>query len=623
MKTALSRIMPAVLSAVLLLAVFLSCPVLPVRLLTVQGETLWSEENSRAHDTSGKLSEAEEESLDEDCLAFMKVWHADLALLAVSSDRYEGSSLSSFAETWYRSCGFGYGPSKDGFQMAWDTDTDEVVILAFGAAGNMVPEDYLRYVKESVPSYREKYGLYGPMYASLRFLQNYLADHAEKPVSEDTVPDPSLRVGDGSDMPSWYPKDPVSFPMYHDETAPRVTDTADIFSSEEEAAMEARLAEIRKETDRDIVIFTDVSTYGLERKVYAADFYDYNGYGCGNDREGICLFICMDPADRGAWTCCTGPVTMGLYTQEIADQIDDMLYEYLGAGQYYKGVADWIENCRRLYISGSPYTPDWALLSEDGFNRFHDADAPRVIDDADLLTEEEIRLLSEQAADLSQKYGMDFVIHTARHPGNMTRQEFSDRFYLYNGYGLGEEYDGILLTIFKRPGYTPPSPCVTASGKGSEKLTETNRSRLCSRCLSRVESGRYYDAANSWLSQTEHMLRTGRAPRSAASWGFSVLGSLLAGLIFGGISLASASSSMNTPKVHSDAGRYLVPGSLHIRTVEDTFLYSNVSKTYSPEEKERSSSSDDSSSSGSSSSSFSSSYSGSSGTTHSGSGRNF
>ena len=108
-------------------------------------------------------------------------------------------------------------------------------------------------------------------------------------------------------MPAWYPKDPLTFPYYHDKDAPRIVDTADIFSDEEESSMEARLTELRGQLGKDIVVFTDVSTYGLSQPVYAADFYDFNGYGIGDDREGVCLMICMDPADRGWWACCTGP----------------------------------------------------------------------------------------------------------------------------------------------------------------------------------------------------------------------------------------------------------------------------------------------------------------------------
>lgn len=616
----------------------------------VSADSMWHEDYYRATASGDGLSEAEMERLDTACLTFLQTWQADLSLLAVFSGEYEGQDIREFARGYYESARFGYGPDRTGFQVVWDMDTDEMVIVPIGTAETMIPESYLTYTAGAAPAYREKYGIYGPLYASMRMLDNYLKEHAgevssnadsagenetaeKSGLAENTtdasepdqpaaaIPDPSLRVGEGADMPAWYPKDPASFPQYLDETAPRVVDTADLFTAEEEASMEERLSAIRREINRDIVVFTDTSTYGLERAVYAADFYDFNGYGCGEDREGVCLFICMDPQNRGGWTCCTGPVTMGLYTEEVANQIDDMLYDFLGAGRYCEGVTDWIENFRRLYVTGSPYTPDWALQAQEDFTRTHNPDAPRVVDDACLLTEEEEETLSAQAAAIAGEYDLDVVIHTARHPGSMEEQEFSDAFYYYNGYGHGEQYDGILLTIFKRPGYPAPDPCITASGKALEKLTDVNRSRLAGRCRDKVILDEYAEAAGSWLEQTRHMLRTGRAPRSAFSWNVTIGLEALAGAIFGAISLARARSRMATPKIQTDADRYLVRDSLQIRKLADTFLDATTTKTYSPIKEEDDDSSD--SSSGGGSSSYSSSYSGSSGTTHSGSGRNF
>lgn len=432
-------------------------------------------------------------------------------------------------------------------------------------------------------------------------------------------PDESLRVGEGADMPAWYPKEPKTFPFYHDPDAPRIVDTADIFSDEEEASMEARLAELREQLEKDIVVFTDVSTHGLSHSVYAADFYDFNGYGIGEDREGVCLMICMDPYDRGWWACCTGPKTMGLYTETLANQIDDLLYEHMIAGDYGTGVADWIENFRRLYTTESPYSEDWALLSKEEFNRFHDDTAPRVIDEAGLFTEDEIRLLTEKAAAVSEKYDLDIVIHTALNEGILDREEYGDRFWYFKGYGFGDDYDGLELTIFKRP-YASGDTRVSAFGKGLKKFTDVNKNRLQSRVNDMVLSQEYYKAADSWLDFSGHMLKTGRVPRSALSWEIFTILEMLAGLIFGGTSLARAKARMATPEIKEDADAYMVPGSLKIKKVHETLIDSVVNRQYSPRSKGNSSSRG---SSGGGRSSYSGGYSGSSGSSHSGSGRKF
>ncbi|MBO6016378.1 MAG: TPM domain-containing protein, partial [Lachnospiraceae bacterium] len=432
----------------------------------VEEEKLWSEDYYRCVDSMKGLSELEQKDLDEICLEFMKNYHADLSLLALTPEYYEGKTLEEMARSYYEDSNFGYGPDKDGFQMIWDRESDVILIEAYGAAEDMIPQDYLHFVAESAPKYLEEYGVYGPMYAVARMLTRYMEDSAlDENLAEEAAQSDlakayddngadgtrqELRVGEGADMPAWYPKDPDNFPKYHDETAPRVVDTADIFSDEQEKQMEQRLTQIRTELSKDIVIFTDVSTYGLSRRVYAADFYDFNGYGCGEDYEGICLFICMDPDDRGWWACCTGEETMGLYTEGIANQIDDILYDYMSRGQYGEGVSDWIENIRRLYLTGSPYLPDWAQTPMDSIERFHDANAPRIVDDAKLLTAQEREELSVYAAEIAQKYDVDVVVLTARDSGSMARSEYAETFYYAGGYGLGKDFDGILLTIFKK-----------------------------------------------------------------------------------------------------------------------------------------------------------------------------
>ena len=428
--------------------------------------------------------------------------------------------------------------------------------------------------------------------------QTALSDR-DRMLPDGEKPDDDLRVGDGDPaLPAWYPKDPLSFPFYHDEKAPRVIDIADIFSGEEEQQMEARLAELRTSLGKDIVILADVSTYGLSRSVYAADFYDFNGYGIGPDREGVCLMICMEPGNRGWWCC----------------------YDYMKAGDYGTGVEDWIENIRRLYTTGSPYSEEWAVMDEASFKRFHDPDAPRVVDDAKILSDSEIEKLTQKAADLSDKYGVDVVIHTARSQGVLDRDTYSRKYFLSHGYGFSDEYDGIQLTIFKRPGYVG-GVNVYASGKGLKKLSEVNKNRLENRCDGLISGGEYYEGASQWLDQTGHMLRTGRAPRSSASWRFTTILEMLAGLIFGSFSLGKAKARMATPQTKENANSYIVQKSIRIRNIANRLLDSRVSEVYSPVKRESSDSGDHSSGGGSST--FHSSYSGSSGSSHSGSGRDF
>ena len=642
--------------------------------MTSRADELWTENYYRALDTTEQLSEAERDSIDRECIDLMKNYGVDFACLSLAPEHHDETSFRELAEEYYTEWEFGYGESKDGFFFPFDAASGEGEIIPFGNAGEKIPESYLQTIVQNSLKFYDTYGIHGVMYGGVRYTALYLQDHAgdkasgtvgteaavtetagtEAAVTETsgtetagtqtavtetagtetagTRPDKSdpavalasgdtnRRVGEGSDLPAWYLADPALFVPFHDENAPRVVDDADIFTDEEEARMEERVGEIRKELDRDIVVYTNKSACGMDHSIMAADFYDFNGYGCGDDFEGVCLYVCMDPEDRGWWVACTGPDTKGLYTEDIANDIDDALFEFMVDGEYGAGVLDWIENFRMLYVKGDPFAPDW--YPERGAKapeRFHDSAAPRVVDDSGILTEEQLQDLRDYAKKISDKYGLDVVVNIAPRSGNLTREEYAKLFYEYNGYGLGDDYDGILLTVFKRQGYQSDN-CLYASGKGLEKLTEVNRERLTGFVQDGMDGGNYHFALKRFLQQTDHMERTGRVPRSLVYWICMTVLSAVSGVIVGGISLFKASLRMAVPKMQENADAYLVPGSLIVKNLGDVFLGSSTTSKYIPPVS-RSSGGGSSSSSGRSS--YRSSYSGSSGRSHSGSGRRF
>lgn len=642
--------------------------------VTSRAEELWTENYYRALDTTEQLSEAERDSIDRECIDLMKNYGVDFACLSLAPEHHDETSFRELAEEYYTEWEFGYGESKDGFFFLFDAASGEGEIFPFGNAGEKIPESYLQTIVQNSLKFYDKYGIHGVMYGGVRYTSVYLQDHAgdkaagtvvteaavtettgteaamtEPAVTETAGTEPAVtepagteiagtrpdksdpavalasgdtnrRVGEGSDLPAWYLADPALFVPFHDVNASRVVDDADIFTDEEEARMEERVGEIRKELDRDIVIYTNKSACGLDHSIMAADFYDFNGYGCGDDFEGVCLYVCMDPEDRGWWVACTGPDTKGLYTEDIANDIDDALFDYMVDGEYGAGVLDWIENFRMLYVKGDPFAPSW--YPERGAKapeRFHDSAAPRVVDDSGILTEEQLQDLRDYAKKISDKYGLDVVVNIAPRSGNLTREEYAKLFYEYNGYGLGDDYDGILLTVFKRQGYQSDN-CLYASGKGLEKLTEVNRERLRGFVQDGMDGGNYHFTLKRFLQQTDHMERTGRVPRSLIYWIFMTVLSAVSGSIFGGISLLRASMRMAVPKMQENADAYLVPGSLVVKNLGEVFLGSSTTSKYIPPVS-RSSGGGSSSSSGRSS--YRSSYSGSSGRSHSGSGRRF
>lgn len=576
----------------------------------------WSEEYYRANDTEGLLSDAEQKSLDEDCISFVSTWHLDLAMLGLTPEYYEGETLREHAAEYYGDCGFGYGDGRDGFVLVYDMETEEAVIVAFGQARDAIPADYLAFVERSVVELRAEHGIFGVMYGAYRHLSNYMEDPSQFSRTPDGAPtEPAVPSGAAvAGMPDWYPADPKSFQFYHDENAPRVVDGADIFSDAEERAMEARITVLRRELQRDIVVYTDVSDYGLGRDICAADFYDFNGYGYGSEREGFCLFICMEEGNRGFWTCGTGSDSRSLQTEEVANALDDVLYDYMVDKRYGEGVASWIENIAGLYRTGFVFAPDWFPDRGESVQRFHSAAAARVVDDAGFFTQDEIGRLSSLAADTAARTGVDVVIYTVQRPVGIWLYQFAETYYSCMGYGVGDGYDGMMLVLYRTSEYGGYS-FTYGFGSCEAKLTDVAADRLEEHVEDKLRAGRAFDAASGYLDETEHLLRTGRVPRTFGSWMKTLALGLILGSVFGLIALLYAIGKMRTVQKKSNADRYLVPNSLRVASLRDDYLGTTTSRRYHPRER--------GSGGSSGGSSYSSSYSGSSGASHSGSGRSF
>ena len=429
----------------------------------------------------------------------------------------------------------------------------------------------------------------------------------------------------GSDKPAWYPESTVGFQFFNDADAPRVVDTADLFTDEEEAAILKAIGEQSARGNADIVVVTDDNAYGMSHQEYADDFYDYNGYGFGPGRDGIVLFICMEPGNRGWWTSVAGRLVPSTgdgpvrYTEAIANQLDDALYGYMVSGRYAEGVTDWIGNVGTWLTYGVPFAPIWYPTVEEqaGWVREKNADAPRISDTAGWFSKSEAKSLEEKAAALSERYGVDVVIHTARSDCGMGKNAYAKAFYQYGGYGLFSDYSGVLLVMLS--GGTGGYALYTEGDVPSVLKDEGSVARLLE--MSENDAYKADSAAagcETYLKLLDKALKSNKVPHSTGSWIMSGVFAALAGLLSGGVSRGSAAASMKTVRTAFDSNDYLVDGSFQVVNSYDRFIDVTTTRVYSPPQQNKSSGS------GSGGGSM---YSGghvsSSGTSHAGSGRKF
>jgi uncharacterized protein len=134
------------------------------------------------------------------------------------------------------------------------------------------------------------------------------------------------------------------------------------------------------------------------------------------------------------------------------------------------------------------------------------ASLPRVADQAGLFSLSEQEQLGAAAQALGDQYRMDIVIITTNDAGGKTGQAYADDFFANNNYGVGADYDGILLLL----DMDNREIAITTSGIGIRYLTDSRIESILDAVINAgMAQGRYFQAAEAFLAETGSFLQAG------------------------------------------------------------------------------------------------------------------
>ena len=116
--------------------------------------------------------------------------------------------------------------------------------------------------------------------------------------------------------------------------APRFVDDVGLLTGPQASALTARLDEVSKKHDFDVVIALVYSLGGKDARVFAADYYENNGYGMGGDKAGVILVVATQSRDFAFVT----PEGYGTYAFTDAGQeyMETFFLPHLRNDDYYK-----------------------------------------------------------------------------------------------------------------------------------------------------------------------------------------------------------------------------------------------------------------------------------------------
>lgn len=135
----------------------------------------------------------------------------------------------------------------------------------------------------------------------------------------------------------------------------RLVDNASLLSDDEYTQLKESIDSVSEKHTFDVVIVTEDSIGDSTPTEYADDFFDYKGYGEGENYDGI-LFL-LDMENRN-WAISTTGSGISCFTDAGQSAIMDEVKPYLSDDDYYEAFDTFVTKCDEYLTqaeNGKPY----------------------------------------------------------------------------------------------------------------------------------------------------------------------------------------------------------------------------------------------------------------------------
>lgn len=213
---------------------------------------------------------------------------------------------------------------------------------------------------------------------------------------------------------------------------------------------------------------------------------------------------------------------------------------------------------------------------------------PRLVDDADLLTDKQEEELKNTLDTVSENYDCDVVVVTEDSIDGQDPTAFADDFYDYYGYGMGHDRSGILLLVTMEERKWAISTC----GDAIRIFTDAGQEYISERFTSYLSDADYEEAFGTFARLSEDFIIQGQSgdpydvdnlPKEPMTV-FSLLGSVIIGLVIAFIVTGVMKGQMKTVRKQAAASGYVKQGSMNLTRSNDVFLYNRVTRVAKPKE---------------------------------------
>lgn len=553
----------------------------------------------------------------------------DTVLMLIHDGAYKDEdrqmTFGGYLEWLYDKYELGYGINNDGIILGVDTTNEQMTVRTYGRGKLIWTKRNLDYLIRRMQAAYEANGYEGIEQKYLEVVQEVVGE-SDIPRSYSAVDYeyeyvPGIEPLEKGDKPSWYVTDADNFVDFHDPYAARLLDHADLFGDDEEGTIRELEEHITNEYGIDVVVLTEKSTGSIGHDMYAADYYTYNGYGIGDDFNGLILLVCMDDEHRGFYTASCGALREKM-TQSTCNELDDLLYYSFKEGEYGEGVEKWFGGLENVAKYGVPNPAIWHIkYLEEGVATYPDQ---LVVDEIGILSSDRIRQNEDFCKKVAKDYGLPVHMYITNQASTLeggitgnTREiteYYLDKFYETQGYQAADDKaagGGLMVGFFRNQSYGDRL-VIRQYGKAKTMVDP----KVIRKLERRADDQNVFDCLASLRKNLDFVMRKGRLRTSGILMGFYFVLALIIAFISSLVNLSIARKRMTVVSKALGASKYLV--SISVRVIADKFINTTTESIYSPEKDDS-----DSSSSSSGGSSYSSSYSSSSGRSFTGSGRSF
>lgn len=217
----------------------------------------------------------------------------------------------------------------------------------------------------------------------------------------------------------------------------------------------------------------------------------------------------------------------------------------------------------------------------------------RVLDYADVLSQEENNKLEAQFGEIANRQKVDIVICFTNSLDGRKTADYTETFYEKHNYGYGENKDGIMLLV----SFEEHDWYIATRGYAIQAFTDAGIQYIGNQIKGDLGDGNCYAAAEYFGQICDELISDAKngnvygEPTGAIDnedTGFVlpppmwILISIGAGLIVALVVVGSMKRKLKTVNLQAAANSYLKSGSLNITESNDIFLYSNVTRTAKP-----------------------------------------